>query len=269
MSMTDPTRMLNSIRIASPCTASWDAMSGDDTVRFCGECKLNVYNLSNMTAARAASLLDGAEGRLCVRLYRRADGTVITRDCPVGARAALRRMAKAAGAALAVVLGLFTGAATSAGGQAGSDQRNTALLGAPAVRMGDVAVQGEPATTMGKIAAPRPRALTVNVAVAGRAGLAGAVVMLTDLRSGAAYIAVDNGDGSYELLDVEPGVYSLTVTCDGFEPSRPKTVRVRKNQPVSVDVSLEHAPVIMGGIAPAPRDADHTVDDAEVLGARP
>ena len=38
--MTDPNRLLNDIRIATPCTASWNQMTGTDTVRFGGECKL-------------------------------------------------------------------------------------------------------------------------------------------------------------------------------------------------------------------------------------
>ena len=42
------------LTIASPCTASWDDMEGDDKVRFCGECELNVYNLSAMTEGEGA-----------------------------------------------------------------------------------------------------------------------------------------------------------------------------------------------------------------------
>jgi hypothetical protein len=72
------------LKIASPCPASWDDMEGDDRVRFCDECELNVYNLANMTEEQALKLVEEREGRLCVRLYQREDGTVITRDCPVG-----------------------------------------------------------------------------------------------------------------------------------------------------------------------------------------
>src|SRR5262245_30602687 len=36
------------LRIASPCSADWDEMTGDDRVRFCGRCRKNVYNLSEM-----------------------------------------------------------------------------------------------------------------------------------------------------------------------------------------------------------------------------
>lgn len=60
-------------------------MEGDDRVRFCPECELNVYNLSAMTEEQALALVQEREGRLCVRFYQREDGTVLTSDCPVGA----------------------------------------------------------------------------------------------------------------------------------------------------------------------------------------
>jgi hypothetical protein len=91
---------LDRIRIASPCKAAWDDMAGDERVRFCGTCAKNVYDLSAMERAEAEALLATREGSLCVRLARRADGTVITSDCPVGARKKRVRLAvlSAAGA---------------------------------------------------------------------------------------------------------------------------------------------------------------------------
>ncbi|MCO5172296.1 MAG: hypothetical protein M9894_38855 [Planctomycetes bacterium] len=88
-----PTIALDDVRVASPCNASWQAMKGDDRVRFCGSCEKNVYDLSALTRDEAQDLIRGAEGRLCVRFYRRRDGTVLTQDCPVGLRAVRRRLA--------------------------------------------------------------------------------------------------------------------------------------------------------------------------------
>lgn len=88
--MTDRS-LLDGISIASPCSADWNTMQGDDRRRFCAQCKLHVYDLSAMSTADAERLLRGADqGRVCVRLFRRADGTVLTRDCPVGLRQRLR-----------------------------------------------------------------------------------------------------------------------------------------------------------------------------------
>jgi hypothetical protein len=102
---------LEQIQVASPCHAAWDAMTGNDQVRFCGQCSKHVYNLSGMSRADAEALVSATEGRMCVRFFRRADGTVLTQDCPVGLRAVRRRMLLWCGAAAAILfafLGLVT-----------------------------------------------------------------------------------------------------------------------------------------------------------------
>ena len=100
---------LNNIKIASPCAADWSEMYGDDRKRFCGDCKLNVYNLSGMTRNEAETLIMNAEGRLCVRFYKRADGSVITQDCPVGWAKVKQRTRVFAAAAFSLVIALLTG----------------------------------------------------------------------------------------------------------------------------------------------------------------
>ena len=100
---------LNNIKVASPCSADWNEMYGDGRKRFCGDCKLNVYNLSGMTRDEAEALVMNAEGRLCVRFYRRADGSVITQDCPVGWAKFKQRTRLYATAAASLLMALFTG----------------------------------------------------------------------------------------------------------------------------------------------------------------
>lgn len=77
---------LDRIRIASPCAARWEAMAPlDDRSRRCGDCRLAVHDLAAYTAVEVDALLrEHAGRRLCVNLYRRADGRVLTRDCPTG-----------------------------------------------------------------------------------------------------------------------------------------------------------------------------------------
>ncbi|MCA9266889.1 MAG: hypothetical protein KDA41_00385 [Planctomycetales bacterium] len=94
---------LEQLRIATPCSADWNAMQGDDVVRHCKLCQLNVYNLSAMTRDEALDFIAAQEGRVCIRIYRREDGTVLTRDCPVGRSRWHRRMLAAVGSAAAVV----------------------------------------------------------------------------------------------------------------------------------------------------------------------
>lgn len=106
---------LDNVRVAVPCSSDWNQMVGDERVRFCARCSLNVYNLSSMTRREAETLIAGAEGRLCVRYYRRRDGTILTRNCPVGLRAIKRRLSRAATATLSAVLSFFAGLGIYAG----------------------------------------------------------------------------------------------------------------------------------------------------------
>ena len=98
---------LDVIDVATPCPAEWDEMTGDDRVRHCSQCNLNVYNLSDMSEGDALQLVNEREGRLCVRFFRRSDGTMLTRDCPVGIQA-LRRKAAAMWAKAAAIFGAMT-----------------------------------------------------------------------------------------------------------------------------------------------------------------
>lgn len=100
---------LNNIKVASPCSADWNEMYGDHRKRFCGDCKLNVYNLSGMTRDDAETLVMNAEGRLCVRFYKRADGSLITADCPVGWAKMKQRTRVYATAVASLLMALFTG----------------------------------------------------------------------------------------------------------------------------------------------------------------
>jgi hypothetical protein len=106
MSRTIDLPVLDRVRIASPCSARWEDMKGNERVRHCEQCNLNVFNFSELTRQEAEELVISRQGRLCARFWRRADGTIITRDCPVGL-AALRARAARTVARVAAVLGLL------------------------------------------------------------------------------------------------------------------------------------------------------------------
>lgn len=60
-------KLIEQINIKEPCSESWDEMDGNDEVRFCGHCNLNVNNLSAMTRRKALKIVKKANGRICVR----------------------------------------------------------------------------------------------------------------------------------------------------------------------------------------------------------
>jgi hypothetical protein len=162
--------VLDRIRIASPCEASWNDMQGDDRQRFCQRCHMNVYNLSEMTRGEAESFIRQREGRTCVRYYQRADGSVMTNDCPVGLAAVRRRIARAIAAASALFVGLLGGAAfgwgvskssprLAPGSQAGWFGTKPALTGSVSIPVtGKMAVMGDleasPPLQMGAVCIP-------------------------------------------------------------------------------------------------------------------
>ena len=88
--------LLDTVQIASPCTASWDEMIGDDRARFCTHCQKDVFNLSAMPKDEAESFIQTRTAEVCVRLYKRTDGMVLTSDCPVGVKRKRRRKAMVA-----------------------------------------------------------------------------------------------------------------------------------------------------------------------------
>ncbi|MBL0869825.1 MAG: hypothetical protein IBJ18_04535 [Phycisphaerales bacterium] len=130
--------LLDRVQIAAPCPARWEDMAGDDKVRHCELCKLNVHNLSAMTRDEAETLLrsnfdaDGnqkaGQERFCAILYRRADGTVLTQNCPVGL-AKLKQKARWALARLAAMIGLTSLAAVV--GATVNDRTPTSGYGSP------------------------------------------------------------------------------------------------------------------------------------------
>jgi hypothetical protein len=72
---------LDHIEIPLPCEVPWDSMTGDARVRHCGQCRQNVYNVASMTRPEALRLMESSGDRVCVRIFRRADGTILTADC--------------------------------------------------------------------------------------------------------------------------------------------------------------------------------------------
>lgn len=114
LAIIDAPLSLDELNVASPCPANWDEMKGGDSVRFCSSCKKNVYNLSALGREEAIALVNELEPEgFCGRFYRRADGTMLTADCPVGLKEKARRASRRAVAASLYLVTMLLFAATS------------------------------------------------------------------------------------------------------------------------------------------------------------
>lgn len=138
---------LNQIKIASPCKMNWNEMKGDERVRHCGSCNMNVYSLAGLSREEAQDLLQKAAGgeRVCVRFRRRADGTVMTNDCPVGVSAIRRARLKIA----SLIATLASGAMWFSSQKSSASQPEPSSVSEPIS-------QPQPRHIMGKIQAPKP-----------------------------------------------------------------------------------------------------------------
>jgi hypothetical protein len=208
-------------------------MEGDERVRFCRLCDQHVYNIASLTRAEAESLFARTEGRLCARLYRRADGTVLTSDCPRGLAAARRRVARAAGAALAAVLGLCGGAFGQGRGKAAESCESGA------VKVARAAVPGRGLALKGTVIDPA------------RGAVPDAVVLLAAKGSKRKYRAVTSAEGAFEFPALPPGTYKLEVSSPGFETLKVKRLAVGTDEAVRLDLTLglDPAEVMVGVVA--------------------
>jgi hypothetical protein len=208
--VTKPSLPLESIRIASPCRASWEKMAGDDRVRYCQECKLNVYNLSEMTRTEAERLIASREGRLCVRFYRRADGTMITQDCPKGLRALIDRVSRIAGAVLSAMMAVTPAFAQS-----------------PQTSSAQAEIKND----------RKPGQIWITVFDIQGAAIQGATITLKDEKGQKATTGIADASGRTSFSQLSAGFYTASISAPGFETAL-QPVRVGA-EPVRLTVTLQ------------------------------
>jgi hypothetical protein len=208
---------LDRIAVASPCPVAWNDMVGDDRVRFCNQCNLNVYNISAMTKPEAESFIANAEGRICAKLYRRADGAILTRDCPVGLRAVRKKVSGAVAAAFSALISLFGGSTLFAQQQPKNEKdvdiRRTLR------RDGQAAIEG-------------------TVFDGTRAVIRNADVKLINERTKREITTWTNDIGGFGFSDLEKGVYTIQVYAQGFVKLEQLGLEVSDEQALKLDVTL-------------------------------
>lgn len=217
--MPDAHDQLRGLRIAVPCEASWEGMAGDERVRHCTLCSLNVYNFAEMTAGEVRQLLVGTEGRVCARLYRRADGTVLTRDCPSGLRALRRRVSRVAASLIAALLSLASlacGSSTSWRKPRGSTVK---------LEVERVAIQ--------QLAA-------FHGVVRDETGvpLPGVTIAVRDEAAKREVTAVTDANGGFNIASLSDGIYRVEVTLPGFKPARMEHLQLKANEVTRASVAL-------------------------------
>lgn len=226
---------ISKLRVASPCSVGWETMTGNDRVRHCHSCQLNIYNTAEMTKKEVEHLVQKREGRLCIRLFTRADGTILTKDCPVGLREYQKRIARLAGAALTTVLGIFS---ISHAQKTHSDTINLSKIqGVTSPR------QDQQGDLMGTIFDPN-----------------GATVPGAELKlyrgseKKALKIAKSTEEGRFNFNTLSDGIYRIEVKSKGFKKLIVQNLEIRSSKNNELDLILEvsGATVVVGIYADPP-----------------
>ena len=219
---------IDDIRIAAPCPTSWEAMAGDDRVRHCTLCDLNVYNLAELRRDEIRELFLRNEGRVCVRMYRRADGTILTSDCPTGLarlRARVSRGRRAAMAALLSATAFLSGCVT--GGKS---------LAKRGVR--DVKIEVE------HVAGSEVAAFSALVFVGNEGSpLPGTTVTLHDLVTQRDFTLVTDINGVATASSLPEGTYEVRAEVAGLAAPAIPPIELRRGEVAHLRVAMHVAQI--------------------------
>ena len=216
--------IVDRIGVASPCSADWERMRGNDRIRFCTHCSLDVHNFSAMTRREIQSLVARSNGRLCARYVNTPRG-IRTLDVPPPRLVTIaRRAGRLAATPLAVVMTLTTAAA------APQSQGHDRVV----VTTQEAKPQGPTGALQGTI-----RDTEGNV-------VAGATVIIS--RDDESREVTTDDLGKYVIDDLPGGTYSLYVRGEDSKMGRADDVVITPGGTQFQDVALDGEWMVAGGI---------------------
>jgi hypothetical protein len=228
-----PFNPLESLTIPSPCTADWDSMRGNEQVRFCQHCNLSVHNLSSMTRFEAKRLVKKSQGRLCIRYYRRPDGSVqVVTDKLHNIK---RRASKIAAGAFGATLSLCASAAAQS---TPTTQPSAASL----VQISGQSNRAQADRQSGVFDA----SLAGTVVDSQGAVVPRASVTLVDENTKRELTLSTNDEGAFRFQSLPTGNYTLRVSSPGFVPKEIQSLALLSNAGQPLEVKLDVAEALGG-----------------------
>jgi hypothetical protein len=236
---------INKMRIASPCPAGWESMTGDKQKRFCSLCNLSVYNISEMTTAEVRALVSKSDGRICARIYKRADGTVLTRDCPVGVRTYRKRVSNFAGAIFTAIIGLCS-----------------VVFGQTDSQKVEKAIPTKDTKAVSPDSQKQLSGLKGSLTDLSGAVISGATIILQNEDKKITTSSADKGD--FNFVSVSSGIYSLEIISNGFKRHIIQAIKLEDNKISVIKVELEPAGEVLIGVIAIPEDYPITTEAGSV-----
>ena len=185
---------LKNLTVPAPCHADWDAMKGNDQVRFCEHCDLSVHNLSQMTPPQALRLVSQSNGRLCVRFEQDPRGRIVRTPVKQKLHHISRRASRIAAGAFTATLSLTSAVAQSCPTANG----NVPRVSQPAARWG-----------LGS-------SVVGSVIDASGAAITSAGIALINGTTNLALYTSSDSSGQFRIDSLEAGMYQLRIEAPGF-----------------------------------------------------
>jgi hypothetical protein len=176
-----------------------------------------------MTREQVKSLIASTEGRICARLYRRADGKVLTRDCPAGLHALRKRVSRKAGAALTALLSLSPAVFGQKGPQ--EDKTCTRIV---ALKVKKSAVQDKDSTAIRGVVLDEIGAVIPGAKI----------TLISDSRRQRQTVS-STDDGEFGFSNLSAGKYSLEIEAVGFKFYKQKHLLVNSNEVLQATATLQ------------------------------
>ena len=219
-----PKNFLKNLTVASPCVADWNAMTGNDQVRFCEHCSLDVHNLSSMTRSQAERLMARSNGRLCVQYIHDPNGGPIT--IPVGQKLhhISRRVSQ-------IAAGAFT-AALSVTSAIAQESTGVRISGA------DVPAATQPMARWALGASIVGTVTDQNGAV-----IPGATVSVSNEEFNLALYASTSLDGRFRIDGLRAGSYKIRIEAPAFAADEGNEIYLSENGETRMDRSLKVAAI--------------------------
>jgi ankyrin repeat protein len=212
---------LNNLTIPSPCSADWNSMVGNDQVRFCEHCSLDVHNLSTMTRNQAQRLVARSNGRLCVRYHYDSTGRPLTLPLSQKLHRINRRVSQIAAGAFTATLSITSAVAQNA---------------ANAQSMNPPAAQLAPRRELGS-------SIAGTITDQNGALIPGATIYLSNAELQVALYASTGFNGQFKIDNLQAAVYKLRIEAPGFAADETEGLYLQANGEVRVDRTLKVAQI--------------------------
>lgn len=215
---------LNNVTVPSQCTEDWNSMTGNDQVRFCKHCNLDVHNLSQMTRSQAQRLIDRSNGRLCVRFYHDYAGQPLTLPVRQKLHRISRRVSRIAAGAFTATLSVTSAVAqNSASSQSGNwDPSNV--------------TQPNTRWTLGS-------SIVGTITDPNGAVISGATISLSNEELQVALYVTTGLNGQFRIDSLQHGVYNLLIEAPGFAADQSNGIYLQPNGEKRVDRALSVATI--------------------------